>query len=78
MLDTSYYWDSSSYDTLFVTVLFIGCLQGFLLYGFLGENTCVLCIYYILCILLNLLLFHTKILIKLIRSRKTNMVSEPL
>ena len=47
--------------------LFWGSLQDFLLYGFPEENICVLCV---LDVLLCLLFFQIKILIKLIRLEK--------
>ena len=48
MLETSYYWVLSSYDTVFVTVLFRGSLRGFLLYGFPDENLCLVYLFYLM------------------------------
>ena len=74
---TSYSWVFPSCNIVLVMELFQGSLQGFLLYGFLGENLCVLCICSIL---------HLTVLVIILDKdpnqvnyiRKIIMVSEPL
>ena len=56
---TSYSWVFPSCDIVLVTEIFLEILWGFILYGFLEEIICVLCI------LLCLLFFQLKILINL-------------
>ena len=54
----------------FIILLFWRSFHGFLLYGFPSENICVLCIFYILCILLYLLFFQIEIIHNIIISKE--------